>query len=88
MKASAGFVTASALGMATGPALACLFQTNFRIYGVTFNSETLPGWFMTLAWLVYLVWLGLCFREPPFAAKDDTSFHERSPSGSLNKVDE
>ncbi|XP_055817373.1 SPX domain-containing membrane protein At4g22990-like isoform X2 [Solanum dulcamara] len=31
MKASAGFVSASALGMACGPAVACLLQTNWKI---------------------------------------------------------
>ncbi|KAF3442247.1 hypothetical protein FNV43_RR16163 [Rhamnella rubrinervis] len=65
MQASAGFVSASALGMACGPALACLFQTNFKIYKLTFNQETLPGWIMALAWLIYLLWLWISFREPP-----------------------
>ncbi|KMT06274.1 hypothetical protein BVRB_7g161990 [Beta vulgaris subsp. vulgaris] len=65
MKASAGFVTASALGMACGPALACLFQTKFRLYKLTFNDDTLPGWFMALAWLFYLLWLCISFKEPP-----------------------
>ncbi|KAK9274379.1 hypothetical protein L1049_019193 [Liquidambar formosana] len=64
MQASAGFVSASALGMACGPALACLFQTNFKIYKLTFNEDTLPGWVMSLAWLVYLLWLWISFREP------------------------
>lgn len=75
MQASAGFVTASALGMACGPALACLFQTDFRIYRITFNEDTLPGWFMALAWLIYLLWLWLCFREPPAASTEKTSSH-------------
>ncbi|WVZ07612.1 hypothetical protein V8G54_020958 [Vigna mungo] len=44
MQASAGFVSASALGMACGPALACLLQTDFRIYKFTMNQDTLPGW--------------------------------------------
>lgn len=65
LKASAGFVSASALGMACGPALACLFQTNFKIYKLTFNQDTLPGWVMALSWLVYLLWLWVSFREPP-----------------------
>ncbi|XP_061339949.1 SPX domain-containing membrane protein At4g22990-like isoform X2 [Gastrolobium bilobum] len=65
MQASAGFVSASALGMACGPALACLLQTNFKIYKFTMNEETLPGWVMALAWLVYLLWLWFCFKEPP-----------------------
>lgn len=65
MKASAGFVTASALGMACGPALACLFQTKFKLFNLTFNEDTLPGWFMALAWIVYLLWLWISFKEPP-----------------------
>ncbi|KAL8520372.1 hypothetical protein ACS0TY_011052 [Phlomoides rotata] len=64
MQASAGFVSVSALGMACGPALAGLLQTKFKIYNITFNQETLPGWVMALAWLIYLVWLWISFIEP------------------------
>ncbi|XP_028767525.1 SPX domain-containing membrane protein At4g22990 isoform X1 [Neltuma alba] len=64
MQASAGFVSASALGMACGPALAGLLQTNFKVYKLTFNQDTLPGWVMSVAWLVYLVWLWITFKEP------------------------
>ncbi|KAK4558088.1 hypothetical protein RGQ29_007733 [Quercus rubra] len=64
MQASAGFVSASALGMACGPALAGLLQTNFKIYKLTFNQDTLPGWVMAVAWLVYLIWLWISFKEP------------------------
>lgn len=64
MQASAGFVSASALGMACGPALAGLLQTKFKIYNLTFNENTLPGWVMSIAWLVYLVWLWITFKEP------------------------
>nr|GMD33185.1 SPX domain-containing membrane protein At4g22990-like isoform X1 [Ipomoea batatas] len=65
MKASAGFVSASALGMACGPALAGLLQANIKIFNVTFNQDTLPGWVMAVAWLFYLLWLWISFREPP-----------------------
>ncbi|URD82293.1 SPX domain-containing membrane protein [Musa troglodytarum] len=64
MQASAGFVSASALGMACGPALAGLLQTNFKIYTLTFNQNTLPGWLMALAWLIYLLFLWISFQEP------------------------
>ncbi|XP_058769838.1 SPX domain-containing membrane protein At4g22990-like isoform X2 [Vicia villosa] len=64
MQASAGFVSASALGMACGPALAGLLQTNFKIYNLTFNQDTLPGWVMTIAWLMYSIWLWISFVEP------------------------
>ncbi|OAY49245.1 SPX domain-containing membrane protein At4g22990 isoform X2 [Manihot esculenta] len=70
MQASAGFVSASALGMACGPALACLFQTNFKIYSLTFNEDTLPGWVMAFAWLAYLLWLWISFREPSHETKE------------------
>ncbi|MCD7450466.1 hypothetical protein HAX54_006536, partial [Datura stramonium] len=64
MQASAGFVSASALGMACGPALAGLLQINFKIYKLTFNQNTLPGWLMAFAWLIYLIWLWMSFKEP------------------------
>ncbi|XP_071717749.1 SPX domain-containing membrane protein At4g22990-like isoform X2 [Rutidosis leptorrhynchoides] len=78
MKASAGFVSASALGMACGPALACLFQTQFKIFGLTFNQDTLPGWFMAFAWFVYLLWLSVSFREPPLHKQEIIGKHESS----------
>lgn len=76
MQASAGFVSASALGMACGPALAGLLQTNFKIYKITFNQDTLPGWVMALAWLVYLVWLWISFREPSFETDENNAAQE------------
>lgn len=78
MKASAGFVCASALGMACGPALACIFQTQFKIFRLTFNQVTLPGWFMAFAWFVYLLWLSLSFREPSLEKEDSIVQHEAS----------
>lgn len=76
MQASAGFVSASALGMACGPALACLFQTKFTIYNITFNEDTLPGWVMAFAWLIYLMWLWISFREPPMETKEEPVLRE------------
>ncbi|KAJ7003980.1 SPX domain-containing membrane protein [Populus alba x Populus x berolinensis] len=76
MQASAGFVSASALGMACGPALAGLLQTNFKIYKLTFNQETLPGWVMSLAWLLYLVWLWISFREPCLETEESSAAQE------------
>ncbi|XP_020203552.1 SPX domain-containing membrane protein At4g22990 isoform X1 [Cajanus cajan] len=70
MQASAGFVSASALGMACGPALAGILQTNFQIYKFTFNQNTLPGWVMAVAWLIYLIWLSIGFKEPSHEAED------------------
>ncbi|EPS67471.1 hypothetical protein M569_07304, partial [Genlisea aurea] len=70
MQASAGFVSASALGMACGPALAGLLQTNFKVFDMTINQDTLPGWVMSLAWFIYLVWLWISFREPVHPPED------------------
>ncbi|XP_052209961.1 SPX domain-containing membrane protein At4g22990-like isoform X2 [Diospyros lotus] len=72
MQASAGFVSASALGMACGPAIAGLLQTNFKISKITFNQNTLPGWIMAIAWLIYLIWLWISFKEPPHQIKENT----------------
>lgn len=82
MQASAGFVSASALGMACGPALAGLLQTNFKIWKLTFNEDTLPGWVMAIAWLFYLVWLCISFREPVFPS-EETNITAASSSGTL-----
>ncbi|KAJ0264809.1 SPX domain-containing membrane protein [Hirschfeldia incana] len=78
MQASAGFVSASALGMACGPALAGLLQTNFKIYSLTFNQDTLPGWVMAVAWLMYLVWLAISFVEPAREPEEVTSQESNS----------
>ncbi|MCO5549845.1 hypothetical protein L7F22_003319 [Adiantum nelumboides] len=64
LQASAGFVSASALGMAMGPALAGFFEVKKPFLGVTLNSNTLPGWVMAAAWLVYLMLLWIGFKEP------------------------
>ncbi|ERN19411.1 hypothetical protein AMTR_s00069p00161800 [Amborella trichopoda] len=64
MQASAAFVSASALGMAVGPALAGVLQTNFKIYKLTINEDTLPGWVMAFLWFVYLIWVWVSFKEP------------------------
>lgn len=82
MQASAGFVSASALGMACGPALAGLLQTNFKIYKITFNQDTLPGWVMALAWLMYLIWLWISFREPSHDT-DENHTAQESTSGTI-----
>ncbi|XWS77126.1 hypothetical protein CRYUN_Cryun01aG0235200 [Craigia yunnanensis] len=84
MRASAGFVSASALGMACGPALACLFQTDFKIYKLTFNQDTLPGWVMALSWLVYLLCLWISFREPPQEINENIMPQEVHAGSSVN----
>ncbi|CAH9086300.1 unnamed protein product [Cuscuta europaea] len=79
MQASAGFVSASALGMACGPALAGLLQGDFKVYKLTLNKETLPGWIMALAWLMYLAWLWISFREPVQEIEEINVPHESNP---------
>ncbi|KAL6899514.1 hypothetical protein ACP4OV_006172 [Aristida adscensionis] len=81
LQASAGFVSASALGMACGPGLAGFLQTKFKVYGLTFNQNTLPGWVMCLAWLVYLLWLWISFKEPNHMTRENSVNTRSSDSG-------
>lgn len=83
MQASAAFVSASALGMACGPALAGLLQTDFKIYKLTFNQNTLPGWVMAIAWLLYLIWLCISFKEP---SREDEVIQQESSRGMLTHI--
>ncbi|XP_047177649.1 SPX domain-containing membrane protein At4g11810-like [Vigna umbellata] len=82
MQASAGFVSASALGMACGPALAGLLQTEFRVFNITFNQDTLPGWVMTIAWLLYLAWLSISFKEPSRGIEENHIPHQSNTENS------
>ncbi|PIN00389.1 putative transporter/transmembrane protein [Handroanthus impetiginosus] len=84
MQASAGFVSASALGMACGPALAGLLQTNFKVFNITFNQDTLPGWVMAVAWLIYLIWLWISFREPAHEPEENHAPEESSTAQNDN----
>ncbi|KAG7379205.1 hypothetical protein PHYBOEH_012027 [Phytophthora boehmeriae] len=65
-QASALFVTASALGMAGGPALAAAlhYLPDYNIAGIEVTTETSPGWVMFVIWSVYLVALVFWFKEP------------------------
>jgi hypothetical protein len=76
MQASAAFVSASALGMACGPALAGLLQTESKLYVFTVNQDTLPGWVMALGWL----WVS--FKEPALDPENAILFREGSSTGS------
>lgn len=82
MQASAAFVSASALGMACGPAIAGLLQVNFKLYAFTINQETLPGWLMAVCWLAYLIWLWFTFEEPVLGDTDEVVVRQGSSSGS------
>ncbi|KAK4803012.1 hypothetical protein SAY86_001215 [Trapa natans] len=86
MQASAGFVSASALGMACGPALAGLLQCNFRFFNLTFNQVTLPGWVMAGAWLIYLIWLCISFKEPSHEIHDKLSSTQPAVESSENST--
>ena len=74
--ASALFVTAGALGMAAGPAVASLLHLVVVAAPTSGNDdeyqpnlywqvENAPGWFMLVLWAGYLVCLIVCFRDPP-----------------------
>lgn len=63
--ASVAFVTASALGMSAGPALAAvLFPIDFQVGRFPIINSTAPAWLMVILWAVFLVIMALCFREP------------------------
>ncbi|KAI7755195.1 hypothetical protein M8C21_005708, partial [Ambrosia artemisiifolia] len=71
MQVSAGFVSASALGMACGPAVAGILQVDFKVYMITINQNTLPGWVMAVAWMFYLIWLSVSFKEPGHLSQEN-----------------
>jgi len=63
--ASAAFVSASALGMAVGPAIAGLLShVDFELFGAPVNFVTAPGWLMVLGWGLYLMLVIAFFKEP------------------------
>ncbi|KAF5797523.1 putative SPX domain, major facilitator superfamily, MFS transporter superfamily [Helianthus annuus] len=80
MQASAGFVSASALGMACGPAIAGLLQVKFKVYTITINQNTSPGWVMAVAWVFYLIWLSVSFKEPGHLSQGVVNVPECSTS--------
>lgn len=64
--ASAAFVTASALGMAMGPALASILHlATEESESVYWQPENAPGWCMLCVWLIFLVCLVWKFEDPP-----------------------
>lgn len=68
--ASAAFVTATALGMATGPLLASVLhlvtQHSTSLY---WQPENAPGWFMGVIWIIFLACLIWKFEDPPRSNK-------------------
>lgn len=62
---SAAFVSASALGMTVGPALAsALVYVDFTVGGVVVNYCTASGWVLGFAWSLYLLLIFFFFKEP------------------------
>jgi len=82
--ASAAFVTATALGMATGPALASVLHVaSDQSSSVFWQPENAPGWFMFTAWVIYLVCLIWKFEDPPRpkSHKAETDSHDKQTQG-------
>ena len=85
--ASATFVTAGALGMATGPAIAsALHWTIWDTSNVWWQAENSIGWTMAIAWLVYFVTLVLYFENPP--RKEDGLGEQKRLLGSEHDKDD
>jgi MFS family permease len=63
--ASAAFVTAGALGMAAGPAIAAILDVVTSNDSVYWSTENAPGWIMCVFWSIYLVVLIMKFENPP-----------------------
>lgn len=86
--ASAGFVTAGALGTSTGPALAALLYFVVPIDGdnMYWQIENAPGWTMALLWAIYIICLFVHFTEPDRPHKP--GFGRKVVPKHVQKVDE
>ena len=71
--ACAKFVAASAVGMSAGPFLASILdefagrdvEVDWQIFGgLIFNHVTGPGWVMAVLYLVLLILVIFCFKDP------------------------
>ena len=62
----AGFVCASAIGMALGPFLALPLGQMPTIHAglLTFDYITVAGWIMIVAWLAFIVLWVATFKDP------------------------
>ena len=63
--AFAAFVTAGALGMVAGPALAAILDLVTPENNIFWSAENAPGWIMCVIWSIYLILLVLKFQDPP-----------------------
>lgn len=63
---SAEFVTASAVGMAAGPAIAAVVNRvpPFMLGDLHFDSRTNAAWLLAAIWSLYILALVKCFVEP------------------------
>jgi MFS family permease len=61
--ASAAFVTAGALGMALGPAIAAMLG-RLSYSGNIWTLHTSPGWIMCSFWVVFFISTLICFEDP------------------------
>lgn len=79
---SAHFVTASALGMSAGPALAALVNrfAPVRVGDLYFDNRTNTSWTLFAVWALYIMVLIRCFAEPPQRASSDPLFGRRAES--------
>jgi len=74
--ASVAFVTASALGMSAGPALAAvLFPIHFQVGRFPIINSTAPAWLMVILWSIFIVIMAICFREPQHRHKNCDEKH-------------
>ena len=87
--ASAAFVTASAVGMATGPALAALLHELTRdSTSVYWQPENAPGWFMCIVYAVFLVCLIWKFEDPPRSHREEYTHGKMEGVSNEGVVDE
>eukprot|EP00250_Pteridium_aquilinum_P003852 c14127_g1_i1 orf=404-2500(+) len=88
---SAAFVSASALGMTVGPALAsALSSVDFEVRGVVVNYCNASGWVLGFAWSFYLLLVLFFFKEPnkshhvePEGSKKASSYPNEEDFGAL-----
>jgi len=84
--ASAAFVTAAALGMSCGPAMAALLsKLTYSPVDKVWSEETAPGWVMLVMWSMFLIPLVVFFEEPDrkhIFGEKSTSLELTAKSGS------
>ncbi|GBG32892.1 SPX domain-containing membrane protein At1g63010 [Hondaea fermentalgiana] len=91
-RASAAFVAAGALGMASGPFLASIFSgMDLVVLGLTMNEMTAPSFFMVAIWTLYGCLVIFFFKEPrreTGKSKSRPSTPQSSVAGDSSAYDE